>query len=167
MRTVTISLCLALLLALTPAAAQEEDGSGQVRLPLDAYNTLVDTARNIQAMSPDILVIRHWAAGAPRLLTHHIDAAIVNAGDGWHEHPTQALLDQMTIKDKLGKIEGVKVVIIGDILHSRVARSNIWGLTKLGARVSVVGPPTMMPKDIEKLGMNVGGNFFSLARTHC
>jgi len=111
--------------------------------------TLVDTIKNVQAMSPDIVVIRHWAAGAPRLLTRHIDSAVVNAGDGWHEHPTQALLDMLTIREHKGTFEGKKVAIIGDITHSRVARSNIYGLTTMGADVHVAGPPTMLPAALE------------------
>ncbi len=112
--------------------------------------TLVDTIKNVQAMSPDIVVIRHWAAGAPQLLTRHIDSAVINAGDGWHEHPTQALLDMLTIREHKGSFEGKKVAIIGDITHSRVARSNIYGLTTMGADVHVAGPPTMLPAALEQ-----------------
>lgn len=117
--------------------------------------TLIDTAMNLEAMNPDIIVMRHSAAGAPHILSGLIKQSIINAGDGAHEHPTQALLDMMTIKEKKGKIEGLKVAIIGDIAHSRVARSNIYGLTKMGADVTVAGPATMMPRDIDKLGVNV------------
>ncbi|MBE9547234.1 MAG: aspartate carbamoyltransferase catalytic subunit [Proteobacteria bacterium] len=117
--------------------------------------TLIDTAMNLEAMNPDIIIMRHSAAGAPHILSGLIKQSIINAGDGAHEHPTQALLDMMTIKEKKGKIEGLKVAIIGDIAHSRVARSNIYGLTKMGADVTVAGPATMMPRDIDKLGVNV------------
>lgn len=117
--------------------------------------TLIDTARNLEAMNPDIIVIRHSAAGAPHLLASLIKQSIINAGDGAHEHPTQALLDMMTIKEKKGKINGLKVAIVGDIAHSRVARSNIYGLTKMGAQVTVAGPATMLPKGIEQMGVSV------------
>ncbi|MDD4240404.1 MAG: aspartate carbamoyltransferase catalytic subunit [Smithellaceae bacterium] len=115
--------------------------------------TLIDTARNLEAMNPDIIVLRHSAAGAPHLLASLVRQSIINAGDGANEHPSQALLDMMTIREKKGRIDGLKVAIIGDILHSRVARSNIHGLTKMGARVAVAGPATMMPRDIERLGV--------------
>lgn len=117
--------------------------------------TLLDTARNLEAMNPDVIVLRHSAAGAPHLLARHVQAAVINAGDGMHEHPTQALLDLLTIKDKKGTIAGQTVAIIGDIAHSRVARSNIWALTKMGARVLVAGPTTMIPHDLDKLGVEV------------
>jgi aspartate carbamoyltransferase catalytic subunit len=117
--------------------------------------TLLDTARNLEAMNPDVIVLRHSAAGAPHLLARHVQAAVINAGDGMHEHPTQALLDLLTIKDKKGTISGQTVAIIGDIAHSRVARSNIWALTKMGARVLVAGPTTMIPHDLDKLGVEV------------
>jgi len=117
--------------------------------------TLRDTVRNIEAMKIDMIIIRHSCAGSPLFISRNIDAAVINAGDGAHEHPTQALLDAFTIREKLGKVEGLKVSIIGDIAHSRVARSNIWGLTKLGANVTVCGPKTMMPKEIEKMGVKV------------
>ena len=117
--------------------------------------TLLDTVRNIQAMAPDIVVIRHWASGVPTLLTQHIDAAVVNAGDGWHEHPTQALLDMMTIREQKGRLDGLKVAIVGDITHSRVARSNIFGLKTMGADVHVAGPPTMVPTALDELGVSV------------
>jgi aspartate carbamoyltransferase catalytic subunit len=113
--------------------------------------TLLDTARNLQAMSPDCIVIRHSSAGAPYHLTRVCDAAIVNAGDGSHEHPTQALLDALTIREHKNGIEGLKVAIIGDILHSRVARSNIYLLSKLGATVSVAGPGTLVPREFGEL----------------
>src|SRR5512135_2311676 len=114
--------------------------------------TLKDTARNIEAMKVDMVVMRHFAAGAPHYLSTVIDANVINAGDGAHEHPTQALLDMYTIREKLGRIEGLHVCIIGDIAHSRVARSNIHGLRAMGAKVSVCGPATLMPRGIEQLG---------------
>jgi aspartate carbamoyltransferase catalytic subunit len=117
--------------------------------------TLIDTARNLEAMNPDIIVIRHSAAGAPHLLAGLLKQSIINAGDGAHEHPTQALLDMMTIRSKKGRIAGLQVAIVGDISHSRVARSNIHGLTKMGAHVSIAGPATMIPRDIEKMGVRV------------
>lgn len=117
--------------------------------------SLKDTAQTLQALSPDLVVIRHSAAGAAHMLADLMDCSVVNAGDGAHEHPTQALLDLFTIKEKLGKIEGLHVAIVGDISHSRVARSNILALRKLGARVTVVGPPTLMPVEIEKLGAEI------------
>lgn len=117
--------------------------------------TLIDTARNLQAMNPDLIVLRHSSSGAPHLLAREVKAGIINAGDGINEHPTQALLDLFTIREKKQKIEGLEVAIIGDISHSRVARSDILGLTKMGARVTVSGPPTMMPAEIESLGVEV------------
>lgn len=117
--------------------------------------TLVDTARNIEAMKIDMVVIRHSASGAPRFLSERIDSNVINAGDGWHEHPTQGLLDMLTIRDHFGRLEGLKVAIVGDILHSRVARSNIWGLRKMGAQVGVCGPPTLVPGHIGELGVTV------------
>jgi len=116
--------------------------------------TLIDTAKNLEAMNPDIIVIRHSAAGAPHLLAGLLKQSIINAGDGAHEHPTQALLDMMTIRSKKGRIAGLKVAIVGDITHSRVARSNIHGLTKMGAHVSVAGPATMLPRGVESLGVS-------------
>jgi aspartate carbamoyltransferase catalytic subunit len=113
--------------------------------------TLLDTARNLEAMSPDCIVIRHSMAGAPQHLARMCKAPIVNAGDGSHEHPTQALLDALTIREFKGKLEGLKVAILGDILHSRVARSNIYLLTKLGATVSVSGPGTLVPQEFAEL----------------
>jgi len=117
--------------------------------------TLVDTARNIEAMGVDIFVIRHSAAGAPQLLSRSVDACVINAGDGAHEHPTQALLDMFTIQEAKGRIEGLKVAIVGDISHSRVARSNLWGLTKLGAEVTLVGPPTQVPSALAGPGVKI------------
>ncbi|MEQ9300832.1 MAG: aspartate carbamoyltransferase catalytic subunit [Cyclobacteriaceae bacterium] len=118
--------------------------------------TLLDTVNNILAMKVDMIVMRHASPGAPHFLSRHIDANIVNAGDGTHEHPTQALLDTYSIRQKHGSVAGKKVVIIGDILHSRVALSNIFALQKLGAEVMVCGPPTLIPKYIEGLGIKVG-----------
>lgn len=117
--------------------------------------TLLDTVNNILAMKVDMIVMRHASPGAPHFLAKHIDANIVNAGDGTHEHPTQALLDAFSIREKLGRVAGVKVAIIGDILHSRVALSNIFALTKLGAEVMVCGPSTLVPKYITSLGVKV------------
>ncbi len=117
--------------------------------------SLKDTVRNIEAMKVDMVVIRHSAAGTPLMLTKLCDANIINAGDGIHEHPTQALLDMYSIREKLGKLEGLKVCIVGDIAHSRVALSNIFGLKTMGAKVSVCGPSTMIPKYIEDLGVDV------------
>lgn len=117
--------------------------------------TIVDMARNIEAMNVDIIIIRHASAGVPKVLADHVHPSVINAGDGCRSHPTQALLDMFTIQEKLGRIEGVKVGIIGDILHSRVARSNIWGLTKLGAKVTLCGPSTLMPIGIEHAGVGV------------
>lgn len=117
--------------------------------------TLVDTARNLEAMRIDMVVIRHWASGAARFLAERIPSNVVNAGDGSHEHPTQALLDLLTIRDHLGKIEGLRICIVGDILHSRVARSNIFGLLKLGAEVGVCAPMTLLPPGLRDLGVQV------------
>ncbi|MBI5194356.1 MAG: aspartate carbamoyltransferase catalytic subunit [Nitrospirae bacterium] len=117
--------------------------------------TLLDTARNIEAMRSDFIVIRHSASGAPHLLAQQLKSSVINAGDGFHEHPTQALLDMFTIREKKGRLEGLKVVIIGDITHSRVARSNIYGLTRLGAEVCVAAPPALIPVDIELSGVSV------------
>lgn len=117
--------------------------------------SFVDTAKTIEAMGVDLIIIRHSLAGTPKLLADSVKAHVINAGDGAHEHPTQALLDLFTIREHKERISGLKVVIVGDILHSRVAKSNIWGLTKLGARVSVVGPPTLIPPGIEDLGVTV------------
>ncbi len=117
--------------------------------------TLIDTARNLQAMNPDLIVLRHSSSGAPHLLASVMEAGVINAGDGINEHPTQALLDMYTIREKKGKLEGLEIAIIGDIAHSRVARSNIIGLTKMGARVTVSGPPTMIPVEINAMGAYV------------
>jgi aspartate carbamoyltransferase catalytic subunit len=117
--------------------------------------TLIDTARNIEVMGVDAIVVRHSMAGAPHLIAKNVKASVINAGDGFDEHPTQGLLDIFTMRERKGPLRGKKVTIIGDIAHSRVARSNIWGLTKLGARVTVCGPPTLMPVGIEDMGVKV------------
>jgi aspartate carbamoyltransferase catalytic subunit len=122
---------------------------------LNKGETLLDTVNNILSMKVDMVVMRHPAPGAPRFLAGHIDANIINAGDGAHEHPTQALLDAYSMRERLGELEGRKVAIIGDILHSRVALSNIFCLKKLGAQVRVCGPPTLIPRHIERLGVEV------------
>ncbi len=120
--------------------------------------TLLDTVNNILSMKVDMIVMRHPAPGAPMFLSKHIDANIINAGDGTHEHPTQALLDAFSIRERLGSVKGKKIVIVGDIKHSRVALSNIFCLNKLGAEVKLCGPPTLMPKHIESLGVTVEYN---------
>ena len=117
--------------------------------------TLLDTAATLNAMHCDLLVVRHDQSGAPNLLAQKVDAAVINAGDGTHEHPTQALLDALTIRRRKGRLEGLTVAICGDVLHSRVARSNIHLLTTMGSRVRVVGPPTLMPAEAERLGVEV------------
>ncbi len=120
--------------------------------------TLLDTVRNIQSLQVDLIVMRHSAAGAPNFLSREVNVGIVNAGDGAHSHPTQALLDIFTIREKKGRIQGLNVSIIGDILHSRVARSNIWGLLKLGANITIAGPSTLVPREFEKIGVRVCDN---------
>ncbi|MFH1860890.1 MAG: aspartate carbamoyltransferase catalytic subunit [bacterium] len=117
--------------------------------------SLKDTVKTIAAMQPSIIVIRHAEAGVPQMVSRLTRCSVINAGDGSHEHPTQGLLDMFTIREKKGRIEGLKVAIVGDILHSRVARSNIWGLIKMGAKVILCGPPTLMPIGIERLGVEV------------
>jgi aspartate carbamoyltransferase catalytic subunit len=117
--------------------------------------TLKDTVRNLAAMKIDMVVIRHRSAGAPHFLTRFLDASVINAGDGAHEHPTQALLDMYTLRKRYGKLKDLRVVIVGDIRHSRVARSNIWGLKTLGAEVAVCGPTTLLPWEVEKMGVEV------------
>jgi len=117
--------------------------------------TLKDTARNLEALHADILVLRHSSAGAPQFLAQRLKSSVINAGDGAHEHPTQGLLDIYTIRERRGKVDKLHIVIVGDILFSRVARSNIFGLTKLGARVTLVGPSTLVPREFEKLGVTV------------
>ena len=123
--------------------------------------SFVDTAHTIEAMGVDVIVIRHALAGTPKLLADSVKSHVINAGDGAHEHPTQGLLDLFTIQEKKGKIAGLKVVIVGDIMHSRVAKSNIWGLPKMGAKVTVVGPPTLIPPGIRELGSRGGNEFGS------
>jgi aspartate carbamoyltransferase catalytic subunit len=120
--------------------------------------TLKDTARNLEALNADIIIIRHSATGAPHFLSRVLNASVVNAGDGAHEHPTQALLDVFTIREKKGRIEGLNVAILGDILYSRVARSNIWALLKLGASVTLCGPSTLVPRVFEQMGCRVTHN---------
>jgi len=120
--------------------------------------TLIDTARNLEAMNPDVIVIRHSSAGAPHMLARMISPCIINAGDGMHAHPTQSLLDLMTIRENKGEVKGLSIAIIGDISHSRVARSNCIGFTKMGAEVILSGPQTMIPKGIETLGVSVTHN---------
>lgn len=117
--------------------------------------TLVDTARNLEAMRIDMVVIRHGSSGAAKFLGDRIRSNVVNAGDGQHEHPTQGLLDMLTLRDHFGRIEGLKIAICGDVLHSRVARSNIWGLTRLGAEVAVCGPATLLPRDVGEMGVTI------------
>ena len=132
--------------ALNWTAAQSSTTKGE---------TLLDTARNLEAMRPDVIVVRHAASGAPNLLARHVGCAVVSAGDGAHEHPSQGLLDCFTLREKLGTLEGKTVAIVGDISHSRVARSDLHAMPKLGARVRVCGPPTMIPVGIEALGASV------------
>ena len=120
--------------------------------------TLADTAKNLEAMNPDAIVIRHGAAGAPHLLARLVDASVINAGDGMHAHPSQALLDMMTVREKKGRLDGLRLAIVGDVAHSRVARSNIVGFHKMGANVVLAGPPTMIPMGIETLGATVSYN---------
>jgi aspartate carbamoyltransferase catalytic subunit len=120
--------------------------------------TLKDTARNLEALNADIIIIRHCATGAPHFLSRVLSSSVINAGDGAHEHPTQALLDVFTIRERKGRIEGLNVTILGDVLYSRVARSNIWALLKLGAHVTLCGPPTLVPAVFERLGCKVTHN---------
>jgi aspartate carbamoyltransferase catalytic subunit len=117
--------------------------------------TFLDTLKNLEAMKPDVFIIRHSASGTPQRMAQRTYVSVINAGDGMHEHPSQALLDMMTIKERKGRLEGLTVLIVGDIAHSRVARSNIWGLSKMGARVVVSGPTTLIPPDIEAMGAKV------------
>ena len=117
--------------------------------------TLNDTGKNIEALKADVIIVRHNCSGAAAMLASHVNISVINAGDGWHEHPTQGLLDIFTLRKKLGHIEGLNVSIVGDIAHSRVARSNIWGLTKLGANVTVCAPDMLIPPGIEKMGISV------------
>ena len=122
---------------------------------LQKGETLKDTALNLQALYADIIVLRHSSAGAPKFLAERLESSIINAGDGAHEHPTQALLDVFTIRERLGKVDGLKIAIVGDILFSRVARSDIWALKKLGAEVTLVGPSTLVPRSFEEIGVKV------------
>ncbi|MBN1870101.1 MAG: aspartate carbamoyltransferase catalytic subunit [Candidatus Omnitrophica bacterium] len=122
---------------------------------LSKGESVLDTARNIEAMNVDAIVVRHPSSGVPYILSQHLKASIINAGDGCRSHPTQALLDMFTIQEKLGRIAGLKVAILGDIRHSRVARSNIWGLTTMGAEVTVCGPATLVPPEIEAMGARI------------
>lgn len=117
--------------------------------------TLIDTAKTLEAMGTDVIIIRHSMSGSPHLISKYIGSKVINAGDGMNEHPTQALLDIMTIREKKGKVEGLKVAIVGDVKHSRVARSNIYGLNKLGAKVVLAGPSTLLPKNLEDMGVEV------------
>ncbi|MGH9366898.1 MAG: aspartate carbamoyltransferase catalytic subunit [Thermoanaerobaculia bacterium] len=121
--------------------------------------TLLDTAKNLEAMSPDLIVIRHETPGVPHFLARNLKAGVINAGDGAHEHPTQALLDALTIRQRLGRLAGLRVAITGDIAHSRVVRSNIWLLTKLGAKVVVCAPPTLLPPRIAEMGIEATNDF--------
>ncbi len=125
---------------------------------------LIDTARNLEAMNPDIIVIRHACAGAAELISHFTKSSIINAGDGAHEHPTQSLLDLLTIQEHKGSLEGLRVVIAGDIAHSRVVRSNIFAMKTMGMDVRLVGPPTMIPFEIERLGVEVSHNLAEAIR---
>jgi len=127
--------------------------------------SIIDTAKNIEAMNVDMIVVRHRSAGVPEILARNLKSAIINAGDGCRAHPTQALLDMFTIRERLGRLEGVRVGIVGDILHSRVARSNIAGLTRMGARVTVCGPSTLIPPEIERMGAAVTYDVDDLIRT--
>jgi aspartate carbamoyltransferase catalytic subunit len=141
-------------LAAKRLSADTQDFSASVS-SLSKGESFIDTAKNIEAMGADVLVVRHPTPGAPHLLSRHVRASVINAGDGAHEHPTQGLLDLLTIRLGKGKIAGLTVGLVGDISHSRVARSNIWGLTKLGAHVILCGPPTLVPKSLERLGCEV------------
>lgn len=123
--------------------------------------TLIDTGKTLDAMGTDIIIMRHPMSGAPHLLSRHIKASVINAGDGMNEHPTQALLDMFTMREKKGGLKGLDITIIGDVYHSRVARSNIWGLTKMGANVTLCAPYTLMPVEIEKTGAKVEPNIYN------
>lgn len=141
-------------LAAKRLSADTQDFTASVS-SLSKGETFIDTAKNIEAMGADVMVVRHPTPGAPHLLSQHVSSSIINAGDGAHEHPTQGLLDLMTIRKAKGRIEGLTVGLVGDIAHSRVARSNIWGLLKLGAKVILCGPPTLVPRSMERLGCEV------------
>ena len=125
---------------------------------LSKGESLIDTAKNLESLKINTVVVRHKCAGAAAVLAKSLNASVINAGDGYHEHPTQCLLDMFTISEKKGKLKDLKVTFVGDILHSRVARSNIWGLTKMGASVTVCAPPSMLPRDVDKLGVKVSYN---------
>lgn len=129
---------------------------GAAQSSVEKGESLIDTVRNLGAMRIDFIVIRHFSSGAPAVLARLVRESVINAGDGFHEHPTQGLLDLFTLKEKLGDLAGKHVLIIGDVLHSRVARSDIWGLTKLGAKVSVCAPPTLIPPGLAEMGVTVG-----------
>jgi aspartate carbamoyltransferase catalytic subunit len=133
---------------------------------LNKGETFIDTAKNIEAMGVDVVIVRHNVPGAPHLLSHHLHCSVINAGDGAHEHPTQGLLDIFTIRQVKGRVEGLTVGLVGDIAHSRVARSNIHGLLKLGARVIVCGPPTLIPADVHRLGVEVAYHLDAIL-PHC
>lgn len=133
--------------------------SGGKGTSVEKGETLLDTARTLQAMSPDLVVVRHSSPGVPHLLAQHLEAGVINAGDGAHEHPTQALLDALTIRQRLGRLRGLRVVIAGDIAYSRVARSNVFLLTKMGADVVLCGPPTLLPPRLNELGVAVTTDF--------
>jgi len=137
-------------------------GSGS---SLSKGESILDTAKNIEAMNIDMIVVRHQTSGVPHILANNLNAAVVNAGDGCRAHPTQALLDLFTIKERLGRIEGLKIAIVGDILHSRVARSNIWGMTKLGAEVTLCGPSTLIPVKVERMGVKINHDLDEVMRT--
>ena len=145
-------------LAAQRLSADVLDFSGQGS-SISKGESLLDTGRNIEAMGVDVIVLRHAAAGAAELLSRAVQCSVVNAGDGAHEHPTQGLLDLYTIRERFGRIAGLKVAIVGDILNSRVARSDLWGLTKLGAEVTLVGPSTLLPRSFEALGARVSHDF--------
>ncbi|MEN8181430.1 MAG: aspartate carbamoyltransferase catalytic subunit [Myxococcota bacterium] len=119
---------------------------------------ILDTAKTIDAMDPDAVIVRHGVAGVPRQIADVLDAPVINAGDGWHEHPTQALLDLLTVLEKKGRVDGLTVTIVGDVLHSRVARSNVYGFLKMGAEVRLAAPPTMIPPAVESLGVKAGSS---------
>jgi len=153
--------------AISFAIAAERCGASVINFAKESSSTkkgetLIDTARNIEAMGIDTIVIRHSASGAPQLLSRVTACSIVNAGDGRHEHPTQGLLDILTMRQAKGRIKGLEVAVVGDIANSRVARSNLWGLKKLGAQVTFIGPPTMLPKTFEKFGARVVYDFDSV-----
>jgi aspartate carbamoyltransferase catalytic subunit len=131
---------------------------------LSKGESALDTARNIEAMNVDAIIVRHSSSGVPQVLSKNLNASVINAGDGCRSHPTQALLDMFTIQEKLGRIEGLKVAIVGDIRHSRVARSNIWGLTTMGAEVTVCGPSTLIPREIENIGAKINYDIHEVIR---